>query len=192
MVSMTGVPVGPITQGAISIVSSGETVLSQKTTDEAPAINSEGSEVVNLEVKAEAIDAYFRDRGMPLAGYGKKMVIEAEKNGLDWRLVAAIAVRESTGGKFTPSGDNDNPFGWGKPSKDHFQSFDHAIETVARNLGGNNPNTAHYYADKTTLQILRAYNPPSIVPRYGEQVIHIMDTISDVNLGLNTSQLSEA
>ena len=191
MVSMTGVPMGPITQGAISMVSSTESALSQKTTDEAPAINSEGAEVVNLEAKAEAIDAYFRDRGMPLAGYGKKMVIEAEKNGLDWRLLAAISVRESTGGKFACKSVTYSSFGWGS-CKINFKSHDAEIETIARNLGGNNPNTAHHYEDKTTLQILRAYNPPSIVPRYGEQVIHIMDTISDVNLGLNTSQLSEA
>ena len=37
-----------------------------------------------------------------------------------------------------------------------------AIEIVAKNLGGNNPNTERHYADKTTDQILRAYNPPSI------------------------------
>ena len=36
---------------------------------------------------------------MPLLGLGKKMVIEAEKNNLDWRLLPAISVIESTGGK---------------------------------------------------------------------------------------------
>ena len=132
-------------------------------------------------LKAEAIDAYFKERGMPLHGTGMKMVEEAEKNGLDWRLVAAIAVRESTGGKFECKKATFNAFGWGS-CKINFNSDEHAIETVARNLGGNNPKTAHHYAGKTTIQILRAYNPPSIVPRYAEQVISIMNAIADVGL----------
>jgi hypothetical protein len=32
---------------------------------------------------------------------------------------------------------------------------------------------------------LRAYNPPSIVPKYAEQVISIMDAMGHVELGLN-------
>jgi hypothetical protein len=194
MTTMSGVPMGPITQGALNIMSTPQTVLSQKlnTTDENLAFNNgEDSEVINLEAKADAIDAYFRSNGMPLAGFGKKMVIEAEKNGLDWRLIAAISVRESTGGKFACKRATHNAFGWGS-CKINFKSTDIAIETVARNLGGNNPNTAHHYDNKTTLQILRAYNPPSIVPRYGEQVISIMDTIGDINLGLKTSGPSDA
>ncbi|MFA6520681.1 MAG: hypothetical protein WCT44_03690 [Candidatus Paceibacterota bacterium] len=132
-----------------------------------------------LKAKAEAIDAYFRERDMPLVGTGLKMAEEAEKNGLDWRLLAAIAVRESTGGKFECKKVPNNPFGWGS-CKIGFKSDDHAIETVARNLGGNNPNTAYHYDDKTTVQILRAYNPPSIVPRYAEQVINIMNDIGEL------------
>ncbi len=142
-----------------------------------------------LKLKAEAIDQYFKDRGMPLEGMGTKMVLEAEKNGLDWRLIAAIAVRESTGGKFECKKADFNAFGWGS-CKIHFKSNDHAIETVAMNLGGNNPKTARHYADKTTVQILRAYNPPSIVPRYAEQVISIMNTISPELINLDQKTLA--
>lgn len=141
-----------------------------------------------LKHKADAIDTYFRDRGMPLAGTGLKMVQEAEKNGLDWRLVAAIAVRESTGGKNECQKVEHNAFGWGS-CKIGFKSDEEAIETVARNLGGNNPNTARHYDDKTTMQILRAYNPPSIVPKYAEQVIKIMDTIGSTDLGNVANQV---
>jgi hypothetical protein len=129
-----------------------------------------------LKDKAEAIDAYFAEHDMPLEGVGMKMVEEAEKNGLDWRLLPAIAVRESTGGKFECKKVSNNAFGWGS-CKIGFKSNEQAIETVARNLGGNNPNTARHYDNKTTIQILRAYNPPSIVPRYAEQVISIMNDI---------------
>jgi len=134
-----------------------------------------------LKARAEAIDAYFAERDMPLKGMGKKMVEEALKNDLDWRLLPAIAVRESTGGKFECKKVPNNPFGWGS-CKIGFKSNEQAIETVARNLGGNNPNTARHYDEKTVIEILRAYNPPSVVPRYAEQVIAIMDIIGDETL----------
>lgn len=131
------------------------------------------------EEKAAMIDAYFASKGMPLKGYGLKMVLEAEKNDLDWRILPAISVRESTGGKHACKSVSNSPFGWGS-CKISFKTMDESIETVARNLGGNNPRTAHHYDDKTTLQILRAYNPPSIVPKYAEQVIAIMNAIGPI------------
>lgn len=133
------------------------------------------------EKKAELIDAYFRKYDMPLEGMGMKMVLEAEKNGLDWRLLPAISVRESTGGKNDCKKNKYNAFGWGS-CKIGFNSNEEAVETVARNLGGRNPQTAKYYKDKNIKQILRAYNPPSIVPRYAEQVISIMNSIGQEDI----------
>jgi hypothetical protein len=150
-------------------------VLSQKVNKE------EDAHAQILKAKADAIDGYFAEHDMPLEGTGMKMVEEAEKNDLDWRLLPAIAVRESTGGKNDCNKVKNNAFGWGS-CKIGFKSTDTAIETVARNLGGNNPNTSHHYDNKTTKQILRAYNPPSIVPRYAEQVISIMDAIGDAEV----------
>ncbi|OGI66110.1 hypothetical protein A3A95_03250 [Candidatus Nomurabacteria bacterium RIFCSPLOWO2_01_FULL_39_18] len=133
------------------------------------------------EFRALAIDKYFEDRDMPLAGTGMKMVLEAEKNDIDWRLLPAIAVRESTGGKHACKRATYNSFGWGS-CKINFKSNDSAIETVARNLGGNNPNTDHHYAGKTTKEILQKYNPPSIVKHYAEQVMSIMDDIGEADV----------
>lgn len=121
---------------------------------------------------AEKIDAYFAKRNMPLEGYGAQMVAVAEKNNLDWRLLPAIAIKESTGGKFACA---NNPFGWGS-CKIKFKSFDHAIETVAMNLGGNNPNTERYYKDKTTVEKLHHYNN-SVVPTYTKEILGFMDLI---------------
>lgn len=140
-----------------------------------PKVQAE-QEAKIAQAKADAIDAYFADRNMPLQGMGMKMVEEAEKNELDWRLLPAIAVRESTGGKFECKKVPNNAFGWGS-CKIGFKSVEQAIETVARNLGGNNPRTAMHYDNKTTKEILNAYNPPSIVPKYTEQVISIMNAI---------------
>ena len=118
---------------------------------------------------------------MPLEGTGMKMVEEAIKNELDWRLLPAIAVRESTGGKFACKKVSNSAFGWGS-CKINFKSNDEAIEIVAKNLGGNNPKTARHYDEKDTVGILKAYNPPSIVPKYAEQVMSIMDKIGTVEM----------
>ncbi|MFA6353919.1 MAG: glucosaminidase domain-containing protein [Candidatus Paceibacterota bacterium] len=133
--------------------------------------------------KAESIDAYFAEHDMPLEGTGMKMVEEAEKNGLDWRLLPAIAIRESTGGKNDCKKASNNAFGWGS-CKISFKSNEEAIEVVAKNLGGNNPKTAKHYDNKTSKGILEAYNPPSIIPHYAQQVMSIMKDIGDEDLAL--------
>lgn len=182
IITVSGAFGGSLPQAGSSLVSTSQFVLEQGENKENPIWSSskknvEEEQALVLKAKAEAVDAYFRERNMPLEGTGEKMVIEAEKNGLDWRLVAAISVRESTGGKHACKGATHNPFGWGSCKID-FQSNEHAIETVARNLGGNNPNTAFHYKNKDVVGILRAYNPPSIVPKYAEQVMSIMNAIS--------------
>lgn len=175
-------PLGGITQAGYQAISDSKIVLSQKLNigvNDAIATNAAiDQKLRDQSAKAAAIDAYFESHDMPLLGTGLKMVQEAEKNDLDWRLIAAISVRESTGGKHDCTKVSNNPFGWGS-CKIGFKSNEAAIETIARNLGGNNPNTARHYGDKTTVQILRAYNPPSIVPRYAEQVINIMNAMGD-------------
>ena len=177
-------PAGSISQAVVNIVNTPSVVSQEKqniSISDFLALNDvKNQKIEDQKIKAEAIDAYFGEHDMPLEGMGMKMVEEAEKNDLDWRLLAAIAVRESTGGKFECKKVENNAFGWGS-CKIGFKSNEEAIEIVAKNLGGNNPNTARHYEDKTTKQILRAYNPPSIVPRYAEQVISIMNTIGSVD-----------
>lgn len=136
-----------------------------------------------LEAQAKAIDAYFGARGMPLKGTGLKMAQEADKNEIDWRLMPAIAVRESTGGKYACKSVPNSFFGWGS-CKIGFKSKDEAIESLARNLSGNNPNTDHHYTKgKTTKEILQKYNPPSIIPNYAGEVMAIMDAMGAKDLG---------
>ncbi|MBU0545943.1 glucosaminidase domain-containing protein [Patescibacteria group bacterium] len=120
--------------------------------------------------RAARLDAYFAKRNMPLEGYGAKFVEVADKNGMDWKLLPAIAVRESSGGKRLM---NNNPFGWGS-CKIKFANFDEAIEEVGANLSGNDPDTAKYYKDKTVFQVLWAYNG-SVMPSYPKEVMNIMN-----------------
>lgn len=137
---------------------------------------------VEREERAAKIDAYFAKGNMPLAGYGMKMVLEAEKHGVpDWRLIPAIAVRESTGGINACETASYSAFGWGS-CKISFKSYDHAIEVLATNLGGDNPKTARYYDNKSVEQILKVFNPPSVVPKYAQQVMAIMDKIEGMKI----------
>jgi hypothetical protein len=133
-------------------------------------------EEVARKEKADAIDAYFAKYDTPLEGHGMKFVLEAEKNEIDWRLLPAIAMRESTGGIYACKKVPNSVFGWGS-CKISFNSIDESIEVVALSLGGNNPNTARYYKDKNITQILKKYN--SVIPGYSNQVIKIMKSISD-------------
>lgn len=127
---------------------------------------------------AAKIDAYFAAGDMPLEGYGMKMVLEAEKHDLDWRLIPAIAVRESTGGLHACKKAAFSAFGWGS-CKISFKSYDHAIEVIATNLGGDNPKTARFYDNKSVKDILETYNPPNVVPTYAKEVIAVMNKIGD-------------
>ena len=133
-------------------------------------------EEVDRKDKADAIDAYFAKNDAPLEGYGMKFVLEAEKNVIDWRLLPAIAMRESTGGKHACKSVKNSVFGYGS-CKMSFNSIEESIEVVAESLGGNNPSTARHYDNKTVTQILKKYN--SVIPGYSSQVIKIMKAIKD-------------
>jgi hypothetical protein len=131
--------------------------------------------------RAAKIDAYYGRHNLPLTGYGMKMVLVAEKNGIDWNLLPAIAMRETTGGKFACY---KNPFGWGS-CKIKFSSFDEAIEMVGKNLGGGNKRTAMYYAGTTSAQKLYYYNG-TVVPSYPREVMKIMTKIENQKIEVNT------
>lgn len=133
------------------------------------------------EDKASKIDTYFENHNMPLAGYGMEMVLAAERHDIDWRMIPAIAVRESTGGRNACKSVSFSPFGFGS-CRISFKSYEDAIEVVAKNLGGDNPNTARHYDGKTDRGILQSYNPPSVIPRYADQVLAIMDKIGNVEI----------
>ena len=194
-------PVGSTLNPDPNIVPTAQSVLSQKLNIGADALfsisNLETEQKAQelkeqeLKAKADAIDAYFAEHDMPLEGTGMLMVLAADKNGIDdWTLLPAIAVRESTGGKEACKKVQHNFFGWNS-CHTGFKSDEEAIETVAEHLGGNVDSTARHYSNKTTKQILQAYNPPSVVQKYAEQVMKIMDDING-HLGVTSSSNNNA
>ncbi len=119
--------------------------------------------------RADRIDAYFEKYNMPLAGYGESFIAAADSCGLDWRLLPAIAVRESTGGKRM---QYHNPFGWGG-AQIPFKNIDEAIQEVGRNLCGDNPRTARWYGTPSIERKLYYYNG-TVIPSYPDEVMWIM------------------
>lgn len=103
------------------------------------------AEIISVDNRAEKIDAYFKKNKMPLGGYGGEFISAADKYGIEWNLLAAISVVESTGGKAMCG---HNPFGWGscRGKIGQFESVSKAIDYVSMNLGGQNPRTRSAYA----------------------------------------------
>ncbi|PIR75029.1 MAG: hypothetical protein CO030_00360 [Candidatus Magasanikbacteria bacterium CG_4_9_14_0_2_um_filter_42_11] len=115
------------------------------------------------------IDAYFAKFNMPLEGYGDVFIASADQCGMDWRLLPAIAIRESSGGKHM---QYNNPFGWGG-AQIPFESMEEAIMNVGSHLCGNETNTAKYYASSTVQQKLYRYNG-TVIASYPTEVKWIM------------------
>lgn len=138
----------------------------------------ESDEKENLrKIQAAKIDAYYARHSLPLEGYGMQFVLVAEKYGIPYNLLPAVAMRESTGGKFACF---NNPFGWGS-CKIKFGDFDEAIESVGKNLGGANPRTARYYATTDVKKKLYYYNG-TVIKGYEDQVISIMGKIDSMSV----------
>jgi len=137
----------------------------------APGANdSSPSRPVIPDERPARIDRYFAERKMPLAGYGAKFMEAADRCDLDWRLLPAIAVRESSGGK---QACGNNPFGWASCRAD-FESIKRAIEIVGTNLCGLNSGTEVYYKNKTTYERLWSYNGV-VNSSYPDEVLRILD-----------------
>ncbi len=100
--------------------------------------------------KISWVRAFFRAHNAPLEKYADEFVYASEYYNIDYRLLPAISIVESSGGKklFRPY----NPFGWGKKS---YPSFKHAIWDVSRGM------SVYYYklGRKTPELIGEIYNP---------------------------------
>ncbi len=96
---------------------------------------SENFTLATADARVPIIHAYLSKFGSPLAPYAEKIVAEADKDGIDFRLLTAIARQESNLCKYAPEGTY-NCWGWGihKAGTLGFESFDEAIEVVSLGL----------------------------------------------------------
>lgn len=122
--------------------------------------------------RAKKIETYLRvnRNNAPLADYAEKFVEVANKYGLDYRLLPAIAVMESGGGKSLFR--SYNAWGYGKYS---FNSFEEGIEIVGKGLKEG-------YIDKgrvTPAQIAPIYCPPNAT-NWARSVQKFMNEIESI------------
>lgn len=137
-----------------------------------PGLGSNAGQVEGMSTSVEASDARAqiisnfiqrndRDHTSPLQpydDYGKMLVTIADKYGLDFRLLPAIAMTESTLCKFIPEGTyNCTGYGITATSTLGFKSFQESFEATARGLKSN------YVAKGLTnpIDIMRKYCPSS-------------------------------
>jgi len=108
-------------------------------------------EQVAHEEKVFRIRKYLQSRNSPLSHYAEDFVNASEEYHIDYRIVAAISIIESGGGKknFRPF----NAWGWGKSG---FSDWPEGIWTVSKGI-------AKYYSKGLTTPRLISYSycPPS-------------------------------
>jgi hypothetical protein len=93
-----------------------------------------------IDNRVQTLRAFLHEYDSPLEAEAGTFIREADKNALDWRLVAAIAGTESTFGQHVPS-YSFNAWGWGIPTGAQsgigFTSWNDGIATVSRGLKEN-------------------------------------------------------
>lgn len=109
--------------------------------------------------RAKIVESFFRRYKTPLYPYAEVFISVADKYDLDWRLLPAIAMQESNGGKKVIDNSH-NPFGFGIYGDNvlRFNSWEEGIEQVGKGLKTE-------YIDKgytTPEEIMVKYTPPSL------------------------------
>ena len=116
------------------------------------------SEPLLSDARVEIVRQYLKSFNSPIIAKSEYLVQIADKYGLDFRLLVAIAQKESNLCKIIPPGGH-NCWGWGIHTEGTlgFESYEEAIETVARGLKKE-------YLDKgyqTVEEIMSKYTPHS-------------------------------
>lgn len=125
-----------------------------------PNTGAESVDSVSFEdARAKIIENFFKGYNSILANHSQTFITVADKYNLDYRLLPAISMQESNGGKRVIK-ESYNPFGYGiyGDKVTRFESWDAAIERVGRGLKED-------YLDKGLTnpeEIMAKYTPPSL------------------------------
>lgn len=135
--------------------------------------------------RAEVLRAYFEKYNSPLVAYAQTFVDEADKNNLDWKLVASIAGVESYFGQQIPSFSY-NGWGYGVYGTNvrRFSSWEDGIAVVSKALRTD-------YMDKwgatNVYQIGSFY---AADPMWANKVTHFIGDIENFELNRSNNYLS--
>lgn len=111
-----------------------------------------------IDARIVALNKFLIDYHSPMAQYAQTFIDEADKYGLDWRLVASISGVESAFGNLIPAGTH-NGWGWRGINKNSagwsvFATWNDGIKEVTRGLAQG------YGTSLTPFEIEPAYCPP--------------------------------
>lgn len=109
--------------------------------------------------------AFFKSYHCPAPYHVEDYLREADRNAIDYRLLPAISVRESTCGRHSRL---NNHWGWDS-ARSGFSSVRAGIRYLARMLA-----LGERYKDQTIAGKLKTYNPEL---RYAAEVARLMDEI---------------
>lgn len=123
-------------------------------------MNTGYANISSTNPKIIAMRNFLLDYNSPMYPYASIFVNEAEKYGLDWRLVASISGVESAFGRITPQNTN-NAWGWragrtatGERTWSSWANWGDGIEAVTSGLANG------YGTNLTPRQIEPTYCPP--------------------------------
>jgi hypothetical protein len=132
---------------------------------------------VSQDARLTAVQSFFKKYNSELLPYAEEVITAADKYNLDYRLVPAIAMQESTLCKKAPK-DSYNCWGFGIYAKKitKFDNYYDAIDTVTKTLA------IQYKAKglETPEQIMSKYTPGSN-GSWAKSISHFMDQLA-INL----------
>ncbi len=111
------------------------------------------------------LETFFRAHHCPAPFLTNEYVAAADAYSIDYRLLPAVSVRESTCGLYARL---NNRWGWNS-AKSGFITLAHGIQHIARELA-----EGKYYRGKTVEDKLRMYNPN---PAYPGEILRLMQEI---------------
>ena len=114
------------------------------------------------DVRAAKLEFFFEVHGCPQPFHIDDYLRAADTNGIDYRILPALSVRESTCGLHARM---NNRWGWDS-ARSGFESVTHGIQFVAHQL-----SAGRYYRGKSLDEKLHMYNPN---PQYVEEVKRLM------------------
>lgn len=123
-----------------------------------PEINNIQAEIAPIKVNDSRpfiIENFLK--GRPLAPFSGLIVEVSDKYGIDYRLIAAIAMKESGAGSQIPE-NSYNAWGF-ENGRTHFGSWEEAIETVGKTLKNRYISKGYI----TPEQIMPIYAPPAVL-----------------------------
>jgi len=126
-----------------------------------------GSSSALRDGRYDKLESFFQSFGCPAPHYVDEYLGAADSNAIDYRLLPAISVLESTCGVYQRL---NNRWGWDSARKG-FSSFRAGLQYIARQL-----SQGRYYRNKSLEEKVRMYNPN---PQYARLLKKLMLKIDE-------------